>query len=251
MSHPGIPGPGRIVNWSGHDLPSINSNGNGNGLQKAHQPSRQFGSSQPQHRVPPSSDFHVGGHQSTHVQYNREGFTSQPSVDVLKPALPAESPTSSHPQFINPAQLFQQPQYPTISQPSFSQQAATPASNTSIRMPSTIPPVSQLDRSAVLISLAEEYFDVAHALAPSVSHAMTVANVEAYQKLISTGLACLDTAMKHVRLAPRLEANIRLRYAGILYEETENFMEAETALSKGIALCERVNLASLLQLPSP
>ena len=75
---------------------------------------------------------------------------------------------------------------------------------------------------------------------------MTTANVETYEKLISTGLACLDTAMKNIRLAPRIEANIRLRYAGVLYEETENFMEAEIALSKGIALCERVRSFQLV-----
>lgn len=89
------------------------------------------------------------------------------------------------------------------------------------------------------MSLAEEYFDAAHSLAPSVSVAMTATNVETYEKLISTGLSCLDTALKNVRLPPRVEANIRLRYAGVLYEETENFMEAEIALGKGIALCER------------
>ena len=90
------------------------------------------------------------------------------------------------------------------------------------------------------MSLAEELFDAAHELAPSVALSMTNENVEAYEKLIATGLGCLDTALKNVKLSPRLEANIRLRYAGVLYEETENFMEAETALSRGIALCERV-----------
>lgn len=98
----------------------------------------------------------------------------------------------------------------------------------------------ELDRPMLLMSLAEEYFDAAHALAPSTSIALMGDDVETYEKLISTGLGCLDTALKHIRLSPRVEANIRLRYAGVLYEETENFMEAETALSKGIALCERV-----------
>lgn len=90
------------------------------------------------------------------------------------------------------------------------------------------------------MSLAEEFFDAAHELAPSVALSMTKADVEQYEKLIAMGLGCLDTALKNVRLPPRIEANIRLRYAGVLYEETENFMEAETALSKGIALCDRV-----------
>lgn len=92
----------------------------------------------------------------------------------------------------------------------------------------------------LLVALAEEYFEAAHELAPAVAASMTDTDVHAYEKLIATGLGCLDTALKHVRLPPRLEANIRLRYAGVLYEETENSMEAEIALSKGLALCDRV-----------
>lgn len=97
-----------------------------------------------------------------------------------------------------------------------------------------------IDRPMLLISLAEEYFEAAHKLAPTTSLTLTTTTVEAYEKLISTGLGCLDTALKHVRLPPRTEATIRLRFAGVLYEETENYMDAETALSKGISLCERV-----------
>lgn len=93
----------------------------------------------------------------------------------------------------------------------------------------------------LLVSLAEEFFDAASELAPTVAMNMTEENIEAYNELIATGLGCLDTALKKVRLAPRVEAKIRLRYAGVLFEETENFMEAETALSKGIVLCERVS----------
>ena len=40
--------------------------------------------------------------------------------------------------------------------------------------------------------------------------------------------------LKHWRLQPRLEAVVRWRYATILHEETENVMEAEEALSKGV-----------------
>ena len=39
---------------------------------------------------------------------------------------------------------------------------------------------------------------------------------------------------------PRQEAKVRLRYASILYEDTESLMEAETALSRGIKLCDKV-----------
>ena len=98
----------------------------------------------------------------------------------------------------------------------------------------------EIDMLNLLISLAEEYFDAAHGLAPSVAASMTPENVDTYQKLIATGLSCLETALKNVKLPPRMEAIIRLRYAGVLYEETEDSIEAETALTRGIALCDRV-----------
>ena len=60
-----------------------------------------------------------------------------------------------------------------------------------------------------------------------------------YQKLIATGLGCLEAALNEGGLEPCIEAKIRLRYAGVLMEETDNMMEAETALSKGISLCEQ------------
>jgi hypothetical protein len=102
------------------------------------------------------------------------------------------------------------------------------------------PIVAPSDSLSLLIPLAEEYFEAAHKLGPSVSTSMTPSNVDTYQRLIATGLGCLDKALRKGKLAPRMEANVRLRYAGVLHEETENTMEAETALAKGIVLCERV-----------
>ncbi len=75
---------------------------------------------------------------------------------------------------------------------------------------------------------------------------MASLDVDEYEALIATGLGCLDTALKRVKLGPRMEARIRLRYAGVLLEETENSMEAETTLSKGIfSLRKSTNLSSL------
>ena len=70
-----------------------------------------------------------------------------------------------------------------------------------------------------------------------------------YQKLIATGLSCLETILSSNRLTPRQEAKVRLRYASILYEDTESLMEAETALTKGIKLCDKVCLHSCLPWP--
>jgi len=97
-----------------------------------------------------------------------------------------------------------------------------------------------IDIPVLIVSLAEEYFDTAHKLAPAVSISMPKEALDEYHKLIATGLGLLDTALKRVKMTPRVEANMRLRYAGVLHEETENSMEAETALGKGIVLCDRV-----------
>lgn len=94
----------------------------------------------------------------------------------------------------------------------------------------------------MLVALAEEYFAAAHSMGTPLARNMREDSVQKYQKLIATGLGCLEAAMTQTqtRLAPRLEARIRLRYAGVLFEETENYMEAETCLSQGITLCEQV-----------
>lgn len=99
-----------------------------------------------------------------------------------------------------------------------------------------------LDIPQLLIPLAEEYFSAAHQLAPTISLSMSETETDAYSSLITTGLGCLAMVLKTVKLAPRVEAKIRLRYAGVLFDETENTMEAETTLSHGIALCERVRM---------
>ena len=76
-------------------------------------------------------------------------------------------------------------------------------------------------------------------------------DVRNYYKLIASGLGCLEVVLKvehmayvdimtvakdaqHFKLQPQLEAVVRLKYATVLYEETENAMEAEEALSKGV-----------------
>lgn len=130
-------------------------------------------------------------------------------------------------------------QYPSTVEPVNGRNVLEPMNQIASRT-SSHPSEPEQDTVKLLVALAEEYFEAAHEMAPSVATSMTRADVGAYEKLIATGLGCLKAALKNLRLPARLEANIRLRYAGVLYEETENSMEAESALSKGIALCERV-----------
>ena len=95
------------------------------------------------------------------------------------------------------------------------------------------------DQRQLLMSLAEEYLSEAHRYGPVLDLLSREHDLEEYYKLITTGLGCLEAVLKHFKLSPESEARTRLRYATILYEETENVMEAEESLSKGIAICER------------
>ena len=69
---------------------------------------------------------------------------------------------------------------------------------------------------------------------------MSDSEVKEYNKMVATGLGCLEVAMNSNKLFPRLEARLCLRYASVLVEETNNITEAETALTRGILVCEKV-----------
>jgi len=125
--------------------------------------------------------------------------------------------------------------------------AQTAYFNPSVMAPKPTP-ATEPDKAQILVALAEEYFALAHQLAPTVALSPSEDNIEQYDQLISTGLGCLAAALKKVKMSPRVEAKIRLRYAGVLYEETENYMEAETALSHGISLCDRVRKHQMSQM---
>ncbi|KAJ5570275.1 uncharacterized protein N7459_009705 [Penicillium hispanicum] len=102
-----------------------------------------------------------------------------------------------------------------------------------------------VDYQVLLLSLADEYLNAAHRHGTTMALSTNQADVEQYYKLVATGLGCLEAVLKNWRLQPRKEALVRLRYARTLFEETENDIEAETALSKGIDLCERNRMLDL------
>ena len=86
------------------------------------------------------------------------------------------------------------------------------------------------DYPSLLCVLADDYLDEARR-----QSALT----ERYYTLVSQALGCLESALVNFKLPPLREAQISLRYAQILYDETENHDEAETILAKSIELCER------------
>ncbi|RYP24552.1 hypothetical protein DL765_000572 [Monosporascus sp. GIB2] len=101
------------------------------------------------------------------------------------------------------------------------------------------------DTNALLICVAEELLAKARKDASTVASSGDVKGLQEYQKIVATGLGCLEVVLSSNKLPPRLEARLQLRYANILSEETTNVMEAETTLTKGITLCERNRFADL------
>ncbi|KAI1126373.1 cohesin loading factor-domain-containing protein [Nemania abortiva] len=127
-----------------------------------------------------------------------------------------------------------------------SQSVTRSPSVSSTRSPALAPtPLPHQDTTSLLICMAEEFFTKARKGARDVAACLDERSVHDYQKLIATGLACLEVAFGSNKLAPRLEALARLRYANILCTETNNVMEAETALTKGITLCDRNRFTDL------
>jgi len=101
---------------------------------------------------------------------------------------------------------------------------------------------SHVETLPVLLHVAEDCFSKANLAGQDMARSMTTEEVMEHHKLVATGLGCLEVAMKSNKLPPRLEARLCLRYASILVEETTNIMEAETALTRGIAVCDKVSM---------
>ncbi|KIX93658.1 uncharacterized protein Z520_10564 [Fonsecaea multimorphosa CBS 102226] len=99
-----------------------------------------------------------------------------------------------------------------------------------------LPDEPEPDYPSLLCVLADDYHEAARKL-PALT--------EEYYTLISTALGCLESALANFKLPPLREAHVSLRYAQILYAETENYDEAETTLTKAIELCERHKFVDL------
>jgi hypothetical protein len=105
-------------------------------------------------------------------------------------------------------------------------------------------PSPDVDYQSVLLSLSEEYVTAAHTMSSRLcSPDATEEDLLQYHKLIATALGCLESLITNYRLRDaRKEARVRLRFANLLFEETEDTITTEESLSKGIAFCERNRL---------
>lgn len=101
------------------------------------------------------------------------------------------------------------------------------------------------EAAALLVCIADECLAKAQAAAPALAQSRNEDRLKEYYKLLATGLGCLDTAVRTFKFPPRIEVKIKIRFASILSTETENLMEAETALQSAIATCEKHRLPDL------
>ncbi|KAL8943933.1 MAG: hypothetical protein Q9216_000745 [Gyalolechia sp. 2 TL-2023] len=102
-----------------------------------------------------------------------------------------------------------------------------------------------VDYQMLLLALAEDYLIAAHTGGSYRAMRERGIDMKRYHKLVATALGCLETLLNNFKLQPQLEANVRLRYASVLLDETENMMEAEQSLSAGIKLCDRYRFFDL------
>lgn len=130
------------------------------------------------------------------------------------------------------------PQYSQTLQPS-SQAQSYRASESQSFIPEPLP----IDYRLLLLTLADNYVDEAHALSADIVYNRPGASSEEYCKLMSTGLACLHVALKKLPgTQPRQDAVLHLYYASLLFEETDNHYDTEMVLGKLIPFCERNRL---------
>ncbi|OAX82030.1 hypothetical protein ACJ72_03627 [Emergomyces africanus] len=247
--------------------------------QQQHQVNRNYAPRAIQARPPPPANnapLHYGG--APHPQYYpvQSRNDTYPSPQQYSTHLPSQSQAQSQsqpppPPHPPPPQVYPQiimPPQPALHQHrsvSAVQQRDTPVpksqpkkshslkhlrskSPTKMPQPQQHPAASgkpEIDYHTLLLSLADEYIDAAHSQGTALAVAREEAETDEYYKLIATGLACLEAVLKEWKLQPRTEALVRLRYAWILYEETENDSQAEIVLSKGVDLCERNRMYDL------
>ena len=193
-------------------------------------------SSNAQHRSQNPPQQSPGPIANEYATYNANAYQANSAIAPLSGAL-------QHRQPIPQSQTEQQVYAVAIPPPSNSASTLVNyASNGYSGDQSMLPPSYQtppLDYQLLLLSLAEEYFAAAYGQGSMAAMTRREAEMQSYYKLMATGLACLEAVLKHFKMQPEREAIVRLKYATILFEETENFREVEESLSKGIILCDR------------
>ncbi|KAL5047833.1 hypothetical protein BDW71DRAFT_196578 [Aspergillus fruticulosus] len=157
----------------------------------------------------------------------------------------SQPPSKANSVTVIPPVIAAPPVQVLIPAPSSDKMQRPPSKKQIQKQPTQQPAKPGIDYQVLLLAMADEYFNAAHSHGTNVALLRRDMELEEYYRLVATGLGCLEAVMKNWRLQPRVEALVRLRYARVLFEETENDLEAETALSKGIDLCERNRMLDL------
>ncbi|KAF3000966.1 hypothetical protein E8E13_009214 [Curvularia kusanoi] len=177
-----------------------------------------------------------------HVQITPQRTSSQSFQQQTPPQKPPQPQTPS--QETSSQQSSSQPRsHPKVVIPRPpSHQLTSPTKTAPAQLPQKALPA---DLSVLLLSAADEYVAAARSLGPPVARQRKNSEVQEYHKLMSTAMGCMDAVLRKYNMQPRDEAKLRLRYASLLIEETENTTEIEEILSKGVSLCARCRLQDL------
>lgn len=102
-----------------------------------------------------------------------------------------------------------------------------------------------LDHKVLFLSLAEEYINAAHELAPRIATDSQAEDRHQYFQLMTTGLSCIEATLKNVRLPLREEASLSLQYATLLHTETQNSRHLDEILSRQILKTDQARIFDL------
>jgi hypothetical protein len=160
--------------------------------------------------APPNAYFHAASQPQYHFPQYTERL--QQRFPQFSDSVQVQIPSSNQLQQVG-SQPKQQQASRHVHENSLRQQYPPPVSMESVKPLSKPKQVAgqSIDPQMLMVSLAEEYFEAAHSLASLVARNMRATSLEEYQGLIATGLGCLESVLKKTRLAPKLEARIRLR----------------------------------------
>ena len=142
---------------------------------------------------------------------------------IRTPTAQSRSPSITH----TPSQVRSHPQVVIKKPPSTHLQTPTRPQHAPARpLPA--------DLMVLILSAADEYISAARSLGSTAAMTLRPADLDQYYKLMATGMGCMETVLKKYNQTPRDEAILRLRYASLLVEETDNTQDIEETLAKGV-----------------
>lgn len=96
----------------------------------------------------------------------------------------------------------------------------------------------------LILSAADEYITAARSLGSAAAMKPKSAELDQYYRLMATAMGCMETVLKKYNQTPRDEALLRLRYASLLVEETDNTQDIEETLAKGVSPVDQIYKSS-------